>query len=167
MGIPFYSDPAILWIYKSVVITRQIDDGSPLLGTVYVGDGVETTLSVGAEGQEPLTYLWQYQDSDDPVEYLVHVCGHELESGATCGYTYDDTYETVKWSDLPDDWTCPSCGAPKSEFSEETRTSVLWIDIPNSNSPQYTFVPKKAMNTYSYRVIVSNPGGSAISNPVT
>ena len=167
MGIPFYSDPAILWIYKSVVITRQIDDGSPLLGTVYVGDGVETTLSVGAEGQEPLTYLWQYQDSDDPVEYLVHVCGHELESGSTCGYTYDDTYETVKWSNLPDDWTCPSCGAPKSEFSEETRTSVLWIDIPNSNSPQYTFVPTMAMNTYSYRVIVSNPGGSAISNPVT
>ncbi|MFR6033672.1 MAG: hypothetical protein ACLUKN_11170 [Bacilli bacterium] len=33
MGIPFYSILQFL-IYKSVVITRQIDDGSPLLGTV-------------------------------------------------------------------------------------------------------------------------------------
>lgn len=38
-----------------------------------------------------------------------------------CGYIYDDT--DGRWEDLPDDWKCPVCGAPKSAFAplEETR----------------------------------------------
>lgn len=35
-----------------------------------------------------------------------------------CGYIYDDTKENVKFEDLPDDWKCPLCGAPKSAFEE-------------------------------------------------
>ena len=35
-----------------------------------------------------------------------------------CGYIYDDAKESVKFEDLPDDWTCPICGAPKSVFKE-------------------------------------------------
>ena len=35
-----------------------------------------------------------------------------------CGYIYDDAKESVKFEDLPDDWTCPICGAPKSVFEE-------------------------------------------------
>ena len=33
-----------------------------------------------------------------------------------CDYIYDEANETVKWEDLPDDYVCPLCGAPKSEF---------------------------------------------------
>lgn len=33
-----------------------------------------------------------------------------------CGYIYDEEAEGTKFSDLPEDWTCPLCGAPKSEF---------------------------------------------------
>ena len=33
-----------------------------------------------------------------------------------CGYVYDETKQGRKWSDLPDDWVCPGCGAPKSSF---------------------------------------------------
>ncbi|MCP8321324.1 MAG: rubredoxin [archaeon] len=33
-----------------------------------------------------------------------------------CGYTYDEREEGVRFEDLPDDWTCPVCGAPKSAF---------------------------------------------------
>ena len=33
-----------------------------------------------------------------------------------CGYVYDEEAEGVKFSDLPDSWTCPLCGAEKSEF---------------------------------------------------
>ena len=33
-----------------------------------------------------------------------------------CGYVYDEQKEGEKWSDLPDDWVCPSCGARKSSF---------------------------------------------------
>lgn len=35
-----------------------------------------------------------------------------------CGYIYDDEKEPVKFEELPDDWTCPICGAPKAVFKE-------------------------------------------------
>lgn len=33
-----------------------------------------------------------------------------------CGYIYDDTKEGTKFEDLPDDWNCPVCNAPKDAF---------------------------------------------------
>ena len=33
-----------------------------------------------------------------------------------CGEIYDEVKEGRKFSDLPDDWVCPICGAPKSLF---------------------------------------------------
>ena len=44
-----------------------------------------------------------------------------------CGYVYDpengdpDSGITTgtKFEDLPDDWVCPVCSAPKSEFEKE------------------------------------------------
>ncbi len=33
-----------------------------------------------------------------------------------CGYEYDETQEGVPFADLPDDWKCPLCGAPKDAF---------------------------------------------------
>lgn len=35
-----------------------------------------------------------------------------------CGYIYDNATESVKFEDLPDDWTCPLCGASKSNFEK-------------------------------------------------
>jgi rubredoxin len=43
-----------------------------------------------------------------------------------CGYTYDPVKgdpergvsEGMDFNDIPDSWTCPTCGAPKSEFEE-------------------------------------------------
>ncbi len=42
-----------------------------------------------------------------------------------CGYVYDpavgdpdnDVAPGTAFADIPDDWVCPDCGAPKSEFS--------------------------------------------------
>jgi rubredoxin len=44
-----------------------------------------------------------------------------------CGYIYDpeegdpdaDIPVGTSFDDLPDDWVCPVCGAPKEEFSVE------------------------------------------------
>ena len=36
-----------------------------------------------------------------------------------CGYVYDDEVESVPFAELPDDWTCPMCGAPKEMFQAE------------------------------------------------
>jgi len=35
-----------------------------------------------------------------------------------CGYIYDDAVESVKFEDLPDDWTCPLCGVGKDMFEK-------------------------------------------------
>ena len=36
-----------------------------------------------------------------------------------CGYVYDDGREKVPFSQLPDTWRCPLCGAAKSDFRPE------------------------------------------------
>lgn len=55
-----------------------------------------------------------------------------------CGHIYDEEREGVTFADLPDTWTCPTCGAPKSKFvpvvEGQTRASehVLGVakDVP-------------------------------------
>ena len=36
-----------------------------------------------------------------------------------CGYVYDEEKEGVPFSQLPDSWVCPLCGASKASFSPE------------------------------------------------
>ena len=38
---------------------------------------------------------------------------------SVCNYIYDEKIEGKNFSDLPDSWTCPVCGAPKSAFVAE------------------------------------------------
>lgn len=33
-----------------------------------------------------------------------------------CGYTYNESDTGIKFEDLPDDWVCPLCKHPKSDF---------------------------------------------------
>lgn len=41
-----------------------------------------------------------------------------------CGWIYDEALGApseglaagTRWDDVPDDWTCPECGSPKSQF---------------------------------------------------
>lgn len=37
---------------------------------------------------------------------------------SVCGYVYDEAAEGTPWAALPDDWSCPVCGAAKREFEE-------------------------------------------------
>ena len=41
-----------------------------------------------------------------------------------CGHIYDEEKEGVKFEDLPDNWKCPMCMAPKSMFKkiEDSKT---------------------------------------------
>lgn len=44
-----------------------------------------------------------------------------------CGYIYDEAVGDpdngvapgTKFEDIPDDWVCPLCGVPKSDFEKE------------------------------------------------
>lgn len=46
---------------------------------------------------------------------------------AGCGYIYDEELgwpadgiaAGTRWEDIPDDWTCPDCGASKADFQME------------------------------------------------
>ena len=44
---------------------------------------------------------------------MVYVC-------SICGHVYDEAKEKVPFAQLPDDWTCPSCGAEKAMFDPVT-----------------------------------------------
>ena len=55
-----------------------------------------------------------------------------------CGYIYDEAVEKVKFTDLPDDWKCPWCGAPKSMFKEIT---------DENTTPKKTNLEKEMTNT--------------------
>jgi rubredoxin len=37
---------------------------------------------------------------------------------SVCGYEYDEKAEGVLFEELPDDWTCPVCNAPKDVFEK-------------------------------------------------
>ncbi len=41
-----------------------------------------------------------------------YVCG-------VCGFEYDPAVEGTAFEDLPDEWTCPVCGASKDQFEKE------------------------------------------------
>ena len=51
------------------------------------------------------------------ADYKTWVC-------RTCGYVYDEKdgdpeeglVPGTRWADVPDDWICPMCGTPKSDF---------------------------------------------------
>lgn len=36
---------------------------------------------------------------------------------SVCGYRYEKS-EKIPFEELPDDWTCPVCNAPKSAFEK-------------------------------------------------
>jgi len=52
-----------------------------------------------------------------------------------CNYVYDEAKEKMNFSDLPEEWVCPVCGAPKSVFvllagkAEEKKTGRTVSDV--------------------------------------
>ncbi len=46
--------------------------------------------------------------------YECHVCG--LVYDPKLGLPDEGIPPGTLWSDIPDDWVCPDCGAPKSAF---------------------------------------------------
>ena len=72
-----------------------------------------------------------------------------------CGYIYDDAKEKIKFEDLPDDWKCPLCGAPKSLFEEVKEEVEEKIE---SNSPIIEDVDEdlRELSNYEISLICSN-----------
>ena len=47
-------------------------------------------------------------------KYVCNVCGYEYDPAE--GDPDNGVKAGTKWDDVPGDWLCPVCGAPKSDF---------------------------------------------------
>ena len=73
-----------------------------------------------------------------------------------CGYIYDEAKEKVKFEDLPDDWKCPLCGAPKNlfeEIKEESEEKTLENDDLDSSLIDEEL---RELSNYEIAFILSN-----------
>ena len=82
-------------------------------------------------GSDVSTCCLRVRDCDEVV-LIAETCEHDFETDVTeatcttggyttytctvCGYTYDEAKEGVPFESLPEDWVCPLCKHPKSDF---------------------------------------------------
>ena len=92
-----------------------------------------------------------------------------------CGYVYDEEKEGVKFESLPESWTCPRCGVPKSMFKkveDDSSFSVLENKTHSSNESLESYL-KEYQNTSEKAEWVKDihtmakTGGSIISPMAT
>lgn len=107
--------------------------------TIFIGRVVNCDVLSDAE---PMTYAYYHEikGGKSPKTAPTYIKEEHKEAPAqatqataakytcnVCGYVYDpaegDPEHNIKpgtaFEDLPDDWTCPICNAPKSEFTKE------------------------------------------------
>ncbi len=126
-GAPIVTDNTLA--YVEVEVIKSVDVGTH---TLFIGKIVNAeTLSNG----EPMTYAYYHEvkngkspktaptyikeevkKSDGAKKYVCKICGYiydpekgDPDSGIAPGTPFEK---------LPDDWVCPVCGAPKSDFEE-------------------------------------------------
>ena len=128
-GVPIVTDHSVAWLEGRIV--QELDCGTHI---VFIGE--LTDFDNLADGP-PLTYDYysQIMKGKSPknaptyaakeearpqtaagAKYTCHICGYvydpaagDPEHGVSAGTAFDD---------LPADWTCPICGAGKSEFEK-------------------------------------------------
>ena len=73
--------------------------------------------------ETPMTYKYYHEVMKGTSPKNAPTFIEETSSGnkyrcKICGYIYDDDIEKIKFEELPEDWVCPLCGAPKSMFEK-------------------------------------------------
>lgn len=122
-GVPIVLNSVIAWIECKVV--KAVDVGTHIM---FIGEVLQTevldekkpsmTYKEFKEKKKRVapanapTYIQESSDSEETSE--------KSTSGKyqckQCGFIYDNSKEETTFEDLPDDWTCPVCGAKKSDF---------------------------------------------------
>lgn len=124
-GVPIIKNDAIAYIECKVVET--IDLGTHLM---FIGELVQS--EVFEPNKEPLTYAHyrEVKKGVAPKNAPTYIDKSKLETKnmseqkkvhqcIICKYVYDDAVEEIPFDELPDDWTCPACGASKEDFVEK------------------------------------------------
>ena len=73
-----------------------------------------------------------------------------------CGYIYDEAKNEVKFVDLPDDWKCPLCGAPKSLFEEVKEEKEEIKDVSKVEVIEDVDDDLRELSNYEISLICSN-----------
>lgn len=90
-------------IIAKVITTKKVNNNIPMTYAYY-----HENLK-GLSPKNAPTYVEESREISP--NYNQYQCN-------LCGYIYDDSKEKVKFEDLPEDWKCPLCGAPKSQFTK-------------------------------------------------
>jgi flavin reductase (DIM6/NTAB) family NADH-FMN oxidoreductase RutF len=131
-GSPIITEDCIAWF--DCVVEQQVDLGTH---TLFIGRLLDSDVSDATA--EPLTYAYYqavkkgrapknaptYIDREKEEKPKEKAAGDKYVC-AVCGYEYDPSVGDPEhgippgtpFEDLPDDWTCPACGAEKEFFSK-------------------------------------------------
>jgi len=122
-GVPVVMEGIVAFLECKVV--NKFDVGSHWL---FIGELIDAQLV--DDISEPITYSYyrNIRKGLAPKNAPTYIDKSKLQntkksaSGiykcTACGHIYDESKESVKFSDLPDDWKCPDCGADKEDFIE-------------------------------------------------
>lgn len=123
-GTPIVLNSAIAFL--EFKLEQSIDMGTHIM---FIGELVNAEI-IESTG-EPITYSYyrNVKKGMSPKNAPTYIDKTKLEKPSeeidnkkyeciVCGYIYDNANETIKFNDLPDNWTCPTCGAEKSDFIE-------------------------------------------------
>ncbi|MBN1289829.1 MAG: rubredoxin [Actinobacteria bacterium] len=130
-GIPCVTEHVLSWLEGKAI--NSMDTGTH---TLFLVEVTETRV---LSGGKPLTYAaYRERKGRTPGTSPLSIPedDNEIKEGETkmkkyvcqvCGYVYDpdegdpdgDIPAGTAFEDLPDDWTCPVCGASKDQFEPE------------------------------------------------
>ncbi len=100
-GMPVLNDAVAVMVLKVVSVQET--------ATHYVFLADVVSIATGNSTEKPLLYADYQERKASQVSAAKRVC-------KICGYEYSGI---TPFADLPDEWTCPVCGAPKSAFVKE------------------------------------------------
>lgn len=115
-GMPVLKD-CCAYIICEVINKMETDTHTVFLGKVVDAD----ILSDG----EPMTYAYYHKvikgkSPQNAPTYIANEGKENMNKGkyvcSVCGYVYDGE---IPFENLPDDYKCPVCGAPKSAFVKQ------------------------------------------------
>ncbi len=121
-GVPILINDCMAWLECQVVETYDVGTHWLFIGSLVAADVIDDKL-------DPITYA-HYRNVKkgvapknaptyiDKSKYETQAPASDTKEliCAACGYIYDESMEDVRFESLPDDWTCPICGADKEDF---------------------------------------------------
>ncbi len=104
---------------RSYIICRVVNTLETSTHTVFLGEVTDACVTGGAE---PMTYSYYHKvikgkSPKNAPTYIEEAADEKsVWQCGICGYIYDGD---VPFEDLPESYTCPICGVPKSMFKKK------------------------------------------------